>query len=126
MFDQPKLEAYEASDFFADGRASRPLPQGTVPRGAREMDPHLDEGRTADGRLVETFPFPVSRDVLRRGRERFDIYCAPCHGRTGEGDGMIVRRGYRPPPSLHLDRLRDAPAGHFFDTISNGFGAMPD
>ncbi|HEX9115694.1 MAG TPA: cytochrome c, partial [Anaerolineae bacterium] len=71
-------------------------------------------------------PFPVTREVLERGRERFNIYCAPCHSRTGDGNGMIVQRGYRRPPSYHIDRLRQAPLGHFFDVITNGFGAMPD
>ena len=72
------------------------------------------------------FPFPVDDAVMARGRERYDIFCSPCHGRTGDGDGMVVQRGYRRPPSFHIDRLRQAPPGHFFDVITNGFGAMPD
>jgi mono/diheme cytochrome c family protein len=79
-----------------------------------------------DGADATVFPFAIDEQVLRRGQERFDIYCSPCHARTGEGDGMIVRRGYRRPPSYHSDRLRTAPVGHFFDVMTNGFGAMPD
>jgi mono/diheme cytochrome c family protein len=78
------------------------------------------------GEDADVFPMGVDEAVMARGRQRFDIYCAPCHGRTGQGDGMVVRRGYRRPPSLHQDRLRNAPLGHFFDVMSNGFGAMPD
>ena len=79
-----------------------------------------------NGADATVFPFAVDAAVMARGQERFDIYCSPCHGRTGEGDGMVVRRGYRRPPSFHHDRLRDAPVGHFFDVMTNGFGAMPD
>jgi mono/diheme cytochrome c family protein len=79
-----------------------------------------------NGQLADTFPFPVTAEVLSRGRERFDIFCSPCHDRTGSGDGMIVRRGYKRPPSYHIDRLRDMPAGYFFDVTTNGFGAMSD
>lgn len=126
MNDQAKLEPFEASRFFADGRASRPLVEGTVPRGRAAPDPWLEQGRAPDGSLAAEFPFPVTKAVLGRGRERYEIYCAPCHARTGDGDGMVVRRGYRRPPSFHEARLRAAPAGHFVDAIANGFGAMPD
>ena len=126
MHDQPKPKPYRASDFFADGRSSRPRVEGTVARGEGVIDAHLQTGKTADGKLAETFPFPVTRDVLLRGRERYDIFCSPCHARSGEGDGAIVRRGYRRPPSFHMERLHQAPPGHFFDVITNGFGAMPD
>jgi mono/diheme cytochrome c family protein len=88
-------------------------------------DTHFYTGKV-DGNLVETLPFPVTRTLLERGHERYEIYCAPCHDRVGSGQGMVVRRGFRRPPSLHIDRLREAPIGHFFDVISNGFGAMPD
>jgi mono/diheme cytochrome c family protein len=79
-----------------------------------------------NGQDATIFPSPVDAALMARGHERFDIYCSPCHGRTGRGDGMVVLRGYRRPPSFHQDRLRDAPVGHFFDVITNGFGAMPD
>jgi hypothetical protein len=125
MHDQPRYEPLEASSFFADGRASRPLVPGTVARGQLRTDTHFYLGKV-DGRLVETLPVPVTRPLLERGRERYDIYCAPCHDRLGSGQGMIVRRGFRRPPSLHIDRLREAPIGHFFDVISNGFGVMTD
>jgi len=98
---------------------------GTFPRGDLTTGPEelLYTGKV-NGALAEAFPFPVTREILDRGRERFDIYCTPCHGLSGDGDGMIVQRGFRRPPSLHIDRLRAAPAGHFFDVITNGFGVM--
>jgi len=98
---------------------------GTVARGQLRDDEPRYTGK-ANGADVDAFPFPVDAGVMARGRERFDIYCSPCHGRTGQGDGMVVRRGYRRPPTYHQDRLRDAPVGHFFDVMTNGFGAMPD
>ncbi len=125
MHDQPKYVPLRESAFFGDARSARPVVPGTVARGQLHDDPLLYTGRT-NGADATVFPFRVDASVLARGRERFDIYCAPCHGRTGQGDGMIVRRGYRRPPSYHQDRLRDAPVGHFFDVITNGFGAMPD
>lgn len=125
MADQPRSEPLGKSDFFADGRASRPLVDGTVPRGRLESDERIYTGKSG-GREVDTFPLPVTRELLARGRERFDIFCAPCHDRLGNGQGMIVRRGYRTPPSFHSDRLRQAPVGHFFDVATRGFGAMPD
>jgi mono/diheme cytochrome c family protein len=125
MHDQPRYSAYEASTFFADGQSARPLVEGTVARGHLNEDTLLYTGKDGDDNAA-MFPFPVTEQVMARGQERFNIYCSPCHGRTGHGDGMIVRRGYRRPPSLADDRLRDAPVGHFFDVITNGFGAMPD
>jgi mono/diheme cytochrome c family protein len=125
MHDQPKYIPLRASTFFADGRSSRQPVPGTVARDQLHDDALLYTGKM-DGRDATVFPFTVDERTMARGQERFDIYCSPCHGRTGAGDGMIVRRGYRPPPSLHVDRLRLAPAGHFFDVITNGFGAMPD
>ena len=113
------------STFFADERSARPLVAGTVARGQLREDTLLYTGKV-DGADATVFPFPIDERALRRGQERFDIFCAPCHARTGEGDGMVVRRGYRRPPSYHDDRLRSAPVGHFFDVITNGFGAMPD
>ncbi|MFB3854829.1 MAG: cytochrome c [Vicinamibacterales bacterium] len=125
MHDQPRYEPLEASDFFADGRASRPIVEGTVARGDLREDSLLYTGKV-DGKDSEIFPFPVTEEVLHRGRERFDIFCSPCHGRTGEGDGMVVQRGFRRPTSYHTAILRNAPVGHFFDVMTNGWGAMPD
>ncbi len=125
MHDQPKFIPLRESDFYSDHRSARPVVDGTVARGWLEADDLLWTGKV-NGQDATEFPFPVTADVMARGRERFDIFCAPCHGRTGRGDGMVVKRGYRPPPSYHLDRLRSAPVGHFFDVITNGFGAMAD
>jgi hypothetical protein len=125
MADQPRYEPLQKSEFFDDQRASRPLVEGTVARGHLDADEQLYSGKIG-GEPAKTFPFPIDRQVLLRGQERFDIFCSPCHDRVGTGQGMIVRRGYRPPPSLHIERLRAAPPGHFFDVISHGFGAMPD
>jgi len=125
MHDQPKFKPYAKSDFFADRRSARPLPEGTIARGHLRDDTVLYTGKTG-GTPVDAFPFPVTAEVMARGRERFDIFCSPCHGRTGDGDGMIVRRGYRKPPTFHQDRLRQAAPGYTFDVITNGFGAMPD
>ena len=125
MFNQPKVRPLQSSTFFADGRASRPLPEDTVARGELRSDELLHTGRIG-GAAADTFPFPVTKSVLDRGQERFNIYCSPCHGRTGYGDGMIVQRGFKAPPSFHTDRLRQAPAGHFVDVMTNGFGVMYD
>jgi hypothetical protein len=125
MADQPRYEPLGRSTFFDDERAARPLVEGTVARDQLRIDEHLYQGKQ-QGRLVDTFPFPVTLAVLSRGRGRYDIFCSPCHDRLGTGQGMIVRRGYRAPPSMHIERLRQAPAGHFFDVMTNGFGVMPD
>ncbi len=124
MANQPRAEVYEPSAFFADGASARPLEAGTVPRGQQQDDALLYTGQL-NGQPADVFPFPITGDVMTRGQERFDIYCAPCHGLAGNGDGPVVRRGFTPPPSYHIDRLRQASAGHFFDVITNGFGAMP-
>jgi len=126
MHDQPKYIALRPSDFFTDGRSARPIPAGTVPRGHLNGDTALYTGKASDGSFLNTFPFPVTKQVLVRGQQRYNIYCAPCHDRTGSGLGMIVRRGFRRPPSYHIDRLRQVPNGYLFDVISSGFGAMPD
>jgi mono/diheme cytochrome c family protein len=126
MHDQPKYIPLRPSTFFNDGRSARPLVEGSVARGQLHEDAALYTGKSADGKLLETFPFPVTPQVLARGQDRFNIYCTPCHGRLGDGSGMVVRRGFRRPPSYHIDRLRAAPAGHFFDVITNGIGAMQD
>ena len=124
MADQPAHRPLERSAFFNDGQASRPLPEGVVARGAEERDSFLYTGKI-DGKPADAFPFAVTRQVLARGRERYDIYCAPCHDRLGSGRGMVVQRGYRQPRSFHIDELRRAPAGLYFEHITVGFGAMP-
>jgi mono/diheme cytochrome c family protein len=126
MYDQPKYKDLRRSEFFGDKRQARPVPEGTVARGFLRADSRVFAGRDPSGALVTAFPMAVDQSLLLRGRQRYDIFCSPCHDRVGTGDGMVVRRGYRPPPSLHIARLREAPVGHLFDVISNGFGAMPD
>ncbi|MBA2338871.1 MAG: cytochrome c [Pyrinomonadaceae bacterium] len=178
MQDQPRYEAYEKSEFFADGLASRKPPPNTVPRGYLREDGQLYTGKNAaaggaasggnqrnapnasasqnaanaasggqqqqqggaggnsasggaqasqsDPLNVDAFPFPVTMEVLVRGKERYNIFCSMCHGATGYGDGMVVRRGYKKPPSYHEDRLRQERVGHFFDVITNGWGSMPN
>ena len=125
MHDQPNYQALEESTFFADQQASRTPVPGTVARGHLNDDLLLYTGKV-DGSDAMMFPFHVDEAMMLRGRDRFNIYCSPCHGQTGEGDGMVVRRGYRRPPSFTDERLRQAPPGHFFDVVTNGFGAMPD
>jgi mono/diheme cytochrome c family protein len=125
MHDQPKYIPLRQSTFFPDQRSARPPVAGTVARGQLYEDALLYTGKV-NGAEATIFPFPIDERLLRRGRERHDIYCSPCHARTGEGDGLVVRRGYRRPPSYHEDRLRNVPVGHFFDVMTNGFGAMPD
>jgi cytochrome c553 len=123
MHVQPRYNPYDASIFFDDGRASRlPVP-GTIARGQLHLDAMLYTGKV-DGKDTEVFPFPITRADLERGRERFNIYCAPCHDVAGTGRGMIVLRGFPQPPSYHIDRLRQAPVGHFFDVMTNGLGIM--
>ena len=125
MHDAPRYEPLEASTFFADGRSSRMLMANTVARGQLRQDRHLYEG-IVDGKPAETLPMPVTSQLMARGQERFNVFCSPCHGRMGAGDGMIVERGFRRPPSYHEDRLRNAPVGYFFDVMTHGFGAMQD
>jgi mono/diheme cytochrome c family protein len=125
MHDQPKYQPYEASSFFPDHRAARPVVEGTVARGHLNEDRWFYEGRGPANETVAAFPAPVTAATLKRGHERFDIYCSPCHDRTGSGNGMIVQRGYIKPTSFHDERLRNAPVGHFFNAMTNGFGVMP-
>ena len=125
MHNQPKYVPLRASEFFADGSSARPLVEGTIARGTLQTDESFFTGKNGTT-LVSELPFPVTQAVLDRGEERFNIYCAPCHDRTGSGNGMVVQRGYRQPPSYHIDRLRTVEIGHFFDVMTNGFGAMPD
>jgi mono/diheme cytochrome c family protein len=125
MHDQPRHEALERSSFFPDRRSARPQVPGTIARGELRSDTLRYAGKE-DGQPADRFPYPVTTELLQRGRERYDIHCSPCHDRTGSGDGLIVQRGLKRPPSLHVDRLRAAPPGYYFDVISNGFGAMYD
>jgi hypothetical protein len=125
MHDQPKYKALAPSSFFSDERSARPLVPGTVARGELREDAELYQGRV-DGKLVDAFPFPVTKQILERGQERYNIYCVPCHDLVGNGQGMVVKRGFRAPPSYHIERLRQSPAGYFYDVITNGFGAMQD
>ena len=125
MHDTPRYEPLEASTFFADGRGSRMPVANTVARGTLREDEHLYQGKI-DGQLTDSFPMPVTAELMARGRERFNVFCSPCHGRTGQGNGMIVQRGFRAPTSFHEERLRTAPVGYFFDVQTNGFGAMSD
>ena len=152
MQDQPKMKPFRGTTFFSDGLSARPPVEGTIPRGYLRADTALYTGKKNKALVrvaapgtpagpqpttaaptgqnaypddVDTFPFPVTEETVKRGRERYDIFCSVCHGLTGKGDGMIVRRGFRRAASFHDDRLRQAPVGHFFDAITNGWGAMP-
>jgi mono/diheme cytochrome c family protein len=146
MQDQPRYKVYKQSDFFADKRASRDLPQGTVPRGQlredkalytgkkQNADPNVQVQTTTDAsgntliasfpNDIEEFPVPVTKELVDRGEERYKVFCIVCHGPVGNGDGMIVRRGFSKPPTYNDDRLRNAPVGHFYDVITNGQGRM--
>ena len=143
MQDQPKMKPFRSSSFFKDGLSGRQPVEGTIARGYLREDTAFFTGKksaTSSGTVtqpttstpqsafpddVDTFPFPVNEEVVLRGQERYNIFCSVCHGKTGNGDGMIVRRGYRRAASFNDDRLRQAPVGHFFDAITNGWGAMP-
>jgi mono/diheme cytochrome c family protein len=124
MADQPKYDPLEASDFFADGQSARPRIPGTVARGEIANDGFMSTGKI-NGVDADGFPFPITEQVMNRGEERFNIYCSPCHSKVGDGNGMVPSRGYRHPPSFHTDTLRAAKTSHFFDVMTNGFGAMP-
>lgn len=139
MNDQPRYEPLESSDFFRDGLASRPQVEGAVARGELRLDTGFYTGKAGE-EAVTVFPLEkvaeemnvvaddraaTRKAVLQRGRERFDIFCSNCHGRTGNGDGTVVELGFRRPPSYHIDRLRAAPVGHLYDVVTQGFGAMP-
>jgi hypothetical protein len=121
---QPRYQPLQESTFFLDGRASRPLPPGTVPYGSLVEEDAYYTGLTEDGMLVETIPVEITLELLERGRERYDIFCSPCHGLDGYGQGMVVQRGFPAPQSFHIDRLRQAPDGHYYNVITNGFGRM--
>lgn len=126
MYNQPKAKTYSKSEFFQDGSSARPLPDHTVQyHGARENGAFYT-GLSDEGVLLAQLPAPLSLtpELLARGRERYDIYCAVCHGLNGNGQGQVVQRGFPPPPTYHSDRLRQAPLGHFYDVITNGYGVM--
>ena len=125
MHNQPRYKPLARSEFFGDERSARPRVPGTVARGHLPGDPAMETGKSGTG-FVTAIPVAIDMKLLQRGQDRYRIYCTPCHGQVGRGDGMIVRRGYRQPPSFHLNRLRDVPIGHFYDVMTNGFGAMPD
>jgi mono/diheme cytochrome c family protein len=124
MYEQPRYKEYKPTTFFGDGTSSRAPVAGTVARGELRLDPVYYLGKTAEGKDTDVFPMPVDRDLIELGRERFQVYCSPCHGRVGDGRGMVVRRGFSPPPTFHSDYLRKIPVGHFFSVITNGYGAM--
>ena len=124
MHDQPRYKPLSESTFFSDHRSARPMVEGTVARGHLRIDEARYEGKI-DGEDVDQFPIPIAKADIERGQTRFNIYCTPCHGRLGDGNGMIVSRGFRQPPSYYSERLINAPVGHYFDVITNGFGAMP-
>jgi mono/diheme cytochrome c family protein len=125
MHDQPKFFPQRGTSFYADGRSARPQVENTVARNQLHQDAYfftgLQNGKEGDG-----LPIQLTPAVMERGQERFNVYCTPCHSRVGNGDGMIVQRGYRPAGDFHTDRLRNAPLGHFFNVMTNGFGSMPD
>jgi mono/diheme cytochrome c family protein len=125
MHDQPRFKPLAMSDFYSDLRSARPPVEGTVARGELHEDTYFYTGKVGNN-PGDYMPFAVTAEVLARGRERYDIFCAPCHSRVGDGNGMIVQRGFRQPPSYHTERLRKAPLGYFFDVMTNGFGAMPE
>lgn len=124
MRDQPHFEPYESTSFFQNERTARLPIADTVARGLAKTDTLLYTGKV-EGQFTEVFPFSINAEMLKRGRERYDIYCAPCHDQIGAGKGMVVQRGFKQPPSLHVDRLRQAPPGYIYNAIANGFGSMP-
>ncbi|MGA7380558.1 MAG: cytochrome c [Terriglobales bacterium] len=125
MHDQPRFKPLARSDFYADLRSARAPVEGTVARGQLHEDTYFYTGKMGDA-PGDYMPFAVNEEVLARGRERFNIYCSPCHSQLGDGNGVIVQRGFRHPPSYHTERLRKAPLGYFFDVMTNGVGAMPE
>jgi mono/diheme cytochrome c family protein len=125
MAETGREKPLDQSAVFEDRRLARPLVPGTVARGQLKADAAFYTGKVGDV-LVEPLPVPLTKDLLERGRDRYEIFCTPCHGRVGTGEGAVTKRGLRPPPSYHIPRLREAPLGHFFDVMTNGFGVMPD
>jgi hypothetical protein len=125
MHLQPYYRPMAKSDFFADARSARLPVEGTVARGDLHENTYFYTGKIGNS-LGDYMPFPLTKEVLERGRERFNITCTPCHGRVGDGNGFIPTRGFRRPPSFHIERLRKVPIAYFFDVDTNGFGVMPD
>ena len=123
MHDQPKYRAYTYSAFWNDARSMRPRVDNTIARGQLKIDAAFHRGKNGE-QLVTEIPVKVTRELLARGQSRYNIYCTPCHGATGDGGGMVVQRGFKHPPSYHQDRLRNLPVGHFYDVITNGYGSM--
>ncbi|HUY12386.1 MAG TPA: cytochrome c [Terriglobia bacterium] len=123
MHVQPRYDPLAPTSFFADGRSERPAVPGTVARGELRTDELLYTGKI-NGQFANVFPFPITQKDLERGRERYNVYCTPCHDYTGSGKGTVVRRGFALPPSYHIQRLVQAPVGHFFDVMTNGYGTM--
>lgn len=123
MYDQPKYEPYDPSATFADGTSTRQIVSGTVARGQLREDTLYYEGKI-DGKEADVFPFPIDAEVLDMGKTRYTVFCSPCHGNQGNGKGMVVRRGFSPPPDLNSEYLRKIPVGHFFNVITHGYGAM--
>lgn len=124
MRDQPRHESLEVSTFFADGRSARMPVENTIPRGHLRLDKHLYEGVDENGDLVTTFPFPITEEIMARGKNRYENFCSPCHGYTGNGNGMVVQRGMTQPISFHTTRLVEIENGYYFNAITNGFGRM--
>lgn len=123
MHDQAKYKPLAASNFFEDGRASRPLVEGTIARGQLDANRELYTGKSGTD-FVKEIPLPVTTAFLKRGKERYNIFCTPCHDQAGYGQGIVVRRGFKAPQSFHMDRLREAADGYYYDVITNGFGSM--
>jgi mono/diheme cytochrome c family protein len=126
MHDGPRFTALQQNPFYADQRSSRPLVDGTVARGQLRDNDVFYTGMSAPNTPVALIPMAVTKETIERGHDRFNVYCTPCHGKTGEGNGMIVQRGYKQPPTLHDARLRASAAGYFYDVMTHGFGQMPD
>lgn len=124
MYDQPRYKTYAESEFFEDGSSARPLVEGTVARGYLREDDHLYRGRV-NGDFARDLPMDVTRELIMRGKERFEIYCSVCHDPAGYGNGMVVQRGFKQPESFHVDRVRELPEGFYFEVITSGFGMMP-
>jgi mono/diheme cytochrome c family protein len=124
MHTEPRYQPLAESDFFSDHRSARPQVEGTVARGQLRIDEARYTGKI-DGEDIDQFPIPIAKADIERGQNRFNIYCTPCHGHVGDGNGMVVLRGFRQAASYYTDKLVHAPVGHYFDVISNGFGAMP-
>lgn len=125
MQDQPKYKPLAESRFFADGRSARPIPAGTIARDELDDNDPFHTG-AANGTFLPSIPVPVDSQLLHRGQGRYEIYCSPCHGRLGDGNGMVAQRGFRAPANFHTDRLRSVPPGYIYQVITNGYGAMGD